>query len=70
MEVRVDTFVESLKGERRMINRAYLVMVALDQEERPVAVPRLILETEEDRQEWQAGERRNLLRKQRRAEGY
>ena len=53
-----------------MINRAYLVMVALDQEERPVAVPRLILETEEDRQEWQAGERRNLLRKQRRAEGY
>lgn len=70
MEVRVDTFVESLKGERRMINRAYLVMVALDEEERPVAVPRLILETEEDQQEWQAGERRNLLRKQRRTEGY
>ena len=28
MEVRVDTFVEALSGERRVINTAYLVLVA------------------------------------------
>lgn len=70
MEVRVDTFVESMDCQRKMINRAYLVMVALDENERPTQVPRLILETEEDRLEWQAGERRNQLRKERRNEGY
>ena len=35
MEVRVDTFVEDLSGERKLINRAYLVMVALDENEKP-----------------------------------
>ena len=30
----------------------------------------VLLETEEDRLEWQAGERRNQLRKERRNEGY
>lgn len=39
MEVRVDTFVESLAGERRRINRAYLVMVALDDNEQPTRCP-------------------------------
>ena len=46
MEVRVETFVESLEGERSLVNRAYLVMVALDDEENPVEVPGLLLETE------------------------
>ena len=45
MEVRVDTFTEALSGERRLVNRAYVVMVALDENERPKRVPRLILET-------------------------
>lgn len=31
MEVRVDTYVEELDGTRRMINRAYVVMVAIDE---------------------------------------
>lgn len=35
MEVRVETFVESLSGERKLVNRAYVVMVALDEHERP-----------------------------------
>ena len=30
MEVRVDTFVESLSGARKLVNTAYVVMVALD----------------------------------------
>ena len=70
MEVRVDTFVERLDGEKTMINRAYLVMVALDDNERPTEVPRLICETEEERAEWEAGMRRNALRKQRMKEQY
>lgn len=70
MEVRVDTFVEELDGRRKMVNRAYLVFVALDEDEHPVAVPRLVLETEEERQEWEAGKKRHALRKQRRLENY
>lgn len=70
MEVRVDTFVESLSGQRRLVNRAYLVMVALDEQEQPKPVPRLILETEEERAEYEAGKRRHELRRQRRKENY
>ena len=40
MEVQVDTFVER-PGERVHINRAKLVMVALDENERPTPVPKL-----------------------------
>jgi len=32
MEVRVDTFIENEQGIRTNINRAYIVMVAIDQE--------------------------------------
>lgn len=70
MEVRVDTYVETLGGVRRVVNRAYLVMVALDDDGNPTEVPGLLLETETDRAEWDAGKRRSDLRKQRRAEGY
>ena len=70
MEVRVDTFVESLSGEKRLVNRAYLVLVALDDTERPTKVPGIILETEEEKAEWEAGEKRNALRKQRMIEQY
>ncbi|MBQ4152776.1 MAG: acyl-CoA thioesterase [Oscillospiraceae bacterium] len=70
MEVRVDTFVEALDGERKLVNRAYLVMVALDEQERPMVVPRLIPETEEEKAEFEAGKKRSDLRKQRRLENY
>jgi len=65
MEVRVDTFVEDLAGNREMINRAYLVMVALDENEQPTEVPGLILEYDEDFKEWEAGKIRNAQRKER-----
>lgn len=70
MEVRVTTYVEKLNGIRQMINRAYLVLVALDDNDNPVHVPGLILETDEERLEWEAGEKRRDLRKQRRLEAY
>lgn len=70
MEIRVDTYVEDLSGVRKVVNRAYLVLVALDEEGNPTEVPRLILETEAERAEWEAGKKRNELRYNRRKEGY
>ena len=70
MEVRVDTFIENSKGMRRCINRAYVVMVAIDHNGKPMEVPRLKLETENERIEWNGGTKRYQLRKSRRKEGY
>ena len=65
MEVCVDTYVENLSGERKWINNAHFIMVALDEKDMPVRVPRLILQTEEERQAWAQGEERCRIRKQR-----
>ena len=70
MEVCVKTYVEALDGERSLINTAYLVMVALDEFERPTPVPALLPETEEEKEAWLAGEKRNKLRKARSKENY
>ena len=70
MEVRIDTFIEEARGIRKCINRAYVVMVAIDQNGSPVAVPGLKLETENERIEWEGGKKRYQLRKSRRQEGY
>ncbi len=70
MEVKVTTYVEELNGERKLINVAYLVLVAIDDNNKPVKVPPLILETSEEKQEWEAGKKRNELRKQRRKENF
>ena len=67
MEVRVDTYVERLDGRRDPVNRAYLVLVALDENGAPTEVPGLYVETDEERAEWADGERRRLLRKERRS---
>ena len=68
IEVKVDTYAESLTGERSKINRAYVVMVALDESGKPSPVPALLLETEEQRAEWAAGEKRHEFIKRRRQE--
>ncbi len=70
MEVRVDSYVEALNGERKLVNTAYLVLVALDESGRPTPVPRLICETPTEKEEWEAGEKRRRLREQRRSESY
>lgn len=70
MEIRVDTYAEDLNGTRRPINRAYLVMVAIDENDKPIPVPELILETEEQKMEYEAAIKRRDMRKQRRTEGY
>ena len=58
MEIKVDTYAENLCGKRNMINQAYVVMVALDKNEKPAAVPALLLENDEQRAEWEAGKKR------------
>lgn len=70
MEVRVDTYIESIEGTRKPINRAYLTLVAIDAQGNPVEVPGLILETEAQKAEWEAGIRRREMRRQRREEGF
>lgn len=70
MEIRVDTYREALDGTREMINRAYIDMVAIDCKGKPTQVPDLLIETEEDRAEYEDAKRRKALRKQRRIEGF
>ena len=70
MEVRVDTYVENMDGMRRPINRAYFTMVALDENDKPKRVPRLILESEEEKAEWEAAKKRREMRIKRKEEGF
>ena len=70
MEIRVETYVEHLDGSSTMINRAYMVYVALDENENPIPVPHLLLETEEEKAEWDAAIKRNKLRNDRKEKGY
>ena len=66
MEIHVTTYVERLDGEKIRINDANVVMVAMDENERPVRVPRLLLETEEEEGEWQRAEDRIRRRRKER----
>ena len=70
MEVRIDSYVEKLDGTRHIINRAYFVMVATDENQKPIPVPGLIVEDLGAQMEWEAALKRQELRKQRRREGY
>ena len=64
MEVRVDSYVENMEdGMRRMINTAFIVMVAIDDDEKPVQVPGLQIETLNEQAEWKAAEKRKEHRK-------
>ena len=66
----MDSFVEDLSGTRKLVNTAYLVEVALDSNQNPTPVPKLIRESFQEDAEWAAGEKRRDLRQQRRREAY
>lgn len=70
MEVKVDTYVEHMDSERTLINRAYFTMVGLDENDRPAHVPGLVLETEEERAEWEKAKKRREIRMLRKEEGF
>lgn len=69
LEVRVDTFVEKLDGERVLANRAYAVYVALDEEGNPAPVPAFVPETGEEQEEYRAAQERREIRKRRQTGG-
>ena len=66
MEVRVDTYREALDGRREMINEAYIDMVAIDCHGKPQEVPGLLIETQEQQEQWDAAQKRRQMRKERR----
>lgn len=59
MDIKVDVFSENLQtGERLKTNKAYLTFVALDEREKPVIVPLLKPETEEEIAEYLMAEQK------------
>lgn len=70
MEVRIDVYKEDYNMNRKSINRAYFVMVAVDDSGTPVKVPKIKVSTPNEQIEWEGGSKRYHLRKQRRREGY
>lgn len=66
MEVCVTTYVEELSGERHEINKAYLVLVAIDDDGKPSPVPPVIPESDEEKQEYEEAQRRRKNRDSRR----
>ena len=70
MEVRVDTYVERSDGMRYPINRAHIVLVALDEKNQPAEVPGLVLENDIQREEYKMAEKRRQLRLERRKGGF
>ena len=66
----LDSYLEKIDGMRYPVNRAYLTLVALDEDNKPRRVPRLKLETVVEEAEWETGKKRSELRKQRKKEGF
>lgn len=67
MEVYVNVQAENLlTGERRLTSRAYLTFVALDENDRPVEVPAIIPESEEEKWNYNTATTRYENRKRRR----
>jgi len=62
LEVRVDSYVERLDGSRERVNRAYLVFVALDEDDRPKPVPPFTPETDAEKREYAAAVERRKIR--------
>lgn len=70
MEVRVDAYVERSDGMRYPINRAFMVLVALDENNCPTPVPRLVLENDVQEEENHMARKRQKLRLERRKLGF
>ena len=52
MDICVRVYLEELSGEKSLINTAHFTMVALDENEKPTLVPGLILEDDQQIEEW------------------
>ncbi|MBQ0099653.1 MAG: acyl-CoA thioesterase [Firmicutes bacterium] len=63
MEIRVCSYIEKKTGERELINKAFVVVVAIDENNKPTEIPELICETEQEKQEFEEGRLRRANRK-------
>ena len=70
MEVEIDTYVEQPDGMRRTVNRAFFVMVAVDENQKPIQVPELIITTEAEKARNEAAKMRRDMWKKRRENGF
>jgi len=70
MEICVETYVEHLSGKKDSINTAYLIMVAIDENGNPTNVPKLITETEEEKEKYNAALKRKEYRKYRQGNNF
>ncbi len=65
MEVKVETYKENKGGKKVLINEAYTVMVAVDDVTgRPIPVPGIVIESNEQLQRWEEGKIRAEKRRQ------
>ena len=63
LEVEVEVFSEeTLTGVRRMTSRAYLTFVAIDRERRRIAIPPLLLESNDEKRRAAEAELRRVAR--------
>jgi acyl-CoA hydrolase len=71
MEIGVRVEAEDImSGRRRHTNSCYLTFVAVDRNGRPVAVPAVVAETDDEKRRWEAArERRRRRLEERNAEG-
>jgi acyl-CoA hydrolase len=61
MDITVEVYAETVStGERRHSNTAHVVFVAIDEHGKPKRVPRLVPETEEERQRYARAEAHRL----------
>lgn len=64
MEVKINVYSENVKtGERKITNKAYIVFVALDENEKPTPVPKLIPVSEEEKKDFKEAQNRKCKRK-------
>ncbi|MDO4274736.1 MAG: acyl-CoA thioesterase [Eubacteriales bacterium] len=70
MEVEIDTYVERSDGMRYSVNRAFFVMVAMDEQENPMQVPDLAVTSESEKARCQAGKLRKSMRLNRSKTGF
>ncbi len=69
MEVEVEVFSEDyMTGERKFTNKAYITFVAVDSAGKPAEICGLLLETDEEKQEYEAAANRRCERLKRRDE--
>lgn len=70
IEVEIDTYVERYDGMRYSVNRAFFVMVAMDEKEHPMQVPGLTITTEAERGRHEAALLRKSMRSSRMKKGF